>query len=118
MSVQIKKTGFNFAALSSNMRRGIADELNSGAKSAVSLAKQLSPVDTGFMRENISQTEEASPVKLRAVIESAADYSVFVEYGTVNQEAQPFFTPAFESARRQVNNGLRRVLQFGNLRSV
>lgn len=111
MSVTFRKTGFNFAALSRNMRENIAEELNSGAESCVSLAKQLSPVDTGFMRDHISQTETASPDNLKAAIESEADYSVFVEYGTVNMEAQPFFTPAFESARRQVNNGLLRVLR-------
>lgn len=114
----VRKTGFNFQALSTGMRRDIAEELNSGANSCVELAKQLAPVDTGFMRENISQTDQANAENLRAAIESGADYSVFVEYGTVNMEAQPFFTPAFESARRQVNNGLKRVLQFGNLRSV
>jgi HK97 gp10 family phage protein len=111
MSVQIRKTGFNFAALSERVRKNIADELNSGANSCVTLAQQLAPVDTGFMRDNIKQTETASPTELKAVIESEADYSAFVEYGTVNMEAQPFFTPAFESARRQVNNGLLRVLR-------
>lgn len=107
----VRITGFNFAALSERMKRNIAEVLNEGAESAVSLAQQLAPVDTGFMKANISQTAEASPNSLKAAIESGADYSVFVEYGTVNMEAQPFFTPAFESARRQVNNGLLRVLR-------
>ena len=111
MSVQIRKTGFDFAALSERMRRNIADTLNEGADSCVSLAQQLSPVDTGFMRDNIKQTETASASNLKAVMESEADYSAFVEYGTINMEAQPFFTPAFESARRQVNNGLLRALK-------
>lgn len=116
MSVRI--SGFNFPALSERMRRNISEVLNEGAASAVSLGKQLAPVDTGFMRDNVTQTDEASSTSLRSAIESGADYSVFVEYGTVNQDAQPFFTPTFESARRQVNNNLKRVLQFGNLRSV
>lgn len=116
--MSVKVTGFKFDQLSARMRQNIAEELNSGANSAVSLAKQLAPVDTGFMRTNITQTVNASPEKLRAEIESGADYSVFVEYGTVNMAAQPFFTPAFENARHQVNNGLKRVMQFGNLRSV
>jgi HK97 gp10 family phage protein len=109
MSVRI--SGFNFAALSERMRRNIAEVLNEGAESQVSLAKQLAPVDTGYMRDHIAQIEQASSESLRAVMESEADYSAFVEYGTVNMDAQPFFTPAFESARRQVNNSLRRVLQ-------
>jgi HK97 gp10 family phage protein len=109
MSVRV--SGFNFAALSERMRRNIAETLNEGADSAVSLAQQLAPVDTGYMRDNIKQTDQATAEHLRSEITSEADYSVFVEYGTVNMDAQPFFTPAFESARRQVNNGLRRVLQ-------
>lgn len=111
MSVQIRKTGFNFAALSERTRKNIAQELNSGAESCVSIGKQLAPVDTGFMRDNIKQSEQANADNLKSVVESEADYSVFVEYGTVNQDAQPFFTPAFESARRQVNNGLLRALK-------
>lgn len=116
MSVRV--SGFKFAALREGTRKNIAEALNEGADSMISLAKQLAPVDTGAMRDGIAQTEKASESSLRAVMESPADYSVFVEYGTISQDAQPFFTPAFESARRQVNNGLKRVLQFGNLRGV
>jgi HK97 gp10 family phage protein len=109
MSVRVE--GFKFQALQARMRKNIADAVNNAAESCVSLGQQLSPVDTGFMRDNIKQIDTATPEQLRAVVESGADYSVFVEYGTVNQDAQPFFTPAFESARRQLNNELLQVLR-------
>jgi HK97 gp10 family phage protein len=109
MSVRIE--GFKFAALTARMRKNIAGAVNNAADSCVSLGQQLAPVDTGFMRDNIKQTDSASAESLRAVVESGADYSAFVEYGTVNMDAQPFFTPAFESARRQLNNELLRVLR-------
>lgn len=80
----------------------IAAELNSAAQSMEVLAKALAPVDTGYMRDHISQTKQASGSDLTARVESEADYSMFVEYGTVNQSSQPFFTPAFESAKRQL----------------
>ena len=108
---RVVKRGFNFAKLSRTVRENIANELNSGAESAVTIAKQLAPVRTGFMRDNVGPLEDATPENLRTGFESAADYSAFVEYGTVNMESQPFVTPAFESARRQVNNGLLRVLK-------
>lgn len=108
MSVRVE--GFKFAALSARMRKNIADAVNNAAESCVSLGQQLAPVDTGFLREHISQTEEANADKLRAVVESGADYSVHVELGTVIHDPQPFFIPAFESARRQLNNELLRVL--------
>lgn len=109
--MKVSITGFQIEALSERMRRNIAAELNLGAESAVSLGKQLAPVDTGFLRDNIEQTEIATAGNPHAKVESKADYSMFVEYGTVNMEAQPFLTPAFESARRQVNNALLRVLR-------
>lgn len=109
MSVRVE--GFKFAALTAHMRKNIAGAVNNAAESCVSLGQQLAPVDTGYMRDHIAQKEQASPESLRAVVESEADYSAFVEYGTVNMDAQPFFTPAFESARRQLNNELLRVLR-------
>ena len=83
--------------------RGVAVfQLNSAAASVETIASALAPVDTGFMRAHIKQTETATDNSLRAVTESQADYSQFVEYGTVNSEAQPFMTPAFESAKKQL----------------
>ncbi len=101
MSVHINLDGLH--RVQRELPNRIAAELNSAAESMESLAKQLAPVDTGFMRDSIAQTETADGNRLRAVVESPADYSLYVEYGTVNMSAQPFFTPAFESAKRQLN---------------
>jgi HK97 gp10 family phage protein len=111
MNTSYRIEGFKFAALQLRLRKNIAGAVNNAGKSCEEIGQQLSPVASGFMRDNIKQIEEATPDKLRAVVESGADYSVFVEYGTVNQDAQPFFTPAFESARRQLNNELLQVLR-------
>lgn len=106
MSVQIKIFGFDMRGLSQAVREGIVEELNSGAESMVSLAKQLAPVDTGFLRDNIVQTEVATLGHMRVMVESQAPYGQYVEYGTIDSEAQPHMTPAYESARRQVTNGI------------
>lgn len=120
--MSVRSTGFNFHALREGTKRNIAQVLNEGVESGVSLAKQLALVDTGYMQSHIQKLEEATPDNLRASYESEADYSASVEYGSTHWwgdiDAQPFFTPAFESARHQVNNGLKRVLQFGGPRSL
>jgi len=121
MSVVIKKSGFQFAALSRRVRGNIADVLNEGGDSFVSLRKQLAPRDTGWMAEQTRVEEPATPDRLKIVLicDSSNNphrggnneaYDSLVEYGTVNSPAQPSATPAFESARRQVNNDLKRVL--------
>lgn len=109
MSVRVE--GFKFQALSAKVRKNIAGAANNAVDSGVSLAKQLAAVDTGEMRDKVQRTETAIPDNLRAAYEAGADHSAFVEYGTVLMDAQPFFTPAFESARRQFNNELLRVLR-------
>jgi hypothetical protein len=122
MSVTIRKSGFNFAALSRNTRSNIADVLNEGGDSFVSLRKQLAPKDTGWMAEQTHVEETATPDHLRVVMVCDSSnnphrggnneaYDALVEYGTVNSAAQPSATPAFESARRQVNNGLLKALK-------
>ena len=78
--------------------------LNFAAESMQSLAKQLAPVDTGYMRDHIQIVDVATEDSLKSSVLSEADYSLYVEYGTINMEAQPFFTPAFESAKRQLLN--------------
>lgn len=77
-------------------------ELNSAASAMADTARQLAPVDTGYMHDHIFQTKEASEGGLEAIVESQANYSLYVEYGTIHMDSQPFFTPAFESAKRQL----------------
>lgn len=119
MSVTLK---MNIPAFSRHLRESVADVLNEGAESFVSLRKQLAPKDTGWMAERTMQTEFATPSSLsvRVVCDSSNNphrgdrneaYDALVEFGTVNSEAQPSVTPAWESARRQVNNRLLRLLK-------
>lgn len=84
--------------------REAVTRLNLAADTMQSLAKQLAPVDTGYMRDNIEITKLATEQDLSSEVVSQADYSLYVEYGTVNMESQPFFTPAFENAKRQLQH--------------
>lgn len=89
-------------AIRSQLLDRVATELNNAASSMADIARQLAPVDTGYMHDHISQKKEATSTSLEATVESEADYSLYVEFGTVKMDAQPFFTPAFESAKRQL----------------
>jgi HK97 gp10 family phage protein len=83
--------------------RTIVFHLNSAAASVETIARELAPVDTGNLKANIKQTEFATEDSLSVAIESGAEYSLYVEYGTVHSSAQPFLTPAFESGKRQLD---------------
>jgi HK97 gp10 family phage protein len=53
--------------------------------------QQTCPVDTGFLRDNI---EESNSNANAIQVSSRADYSIYVEMGTRYMQAQPFFYPA------------------------
>lgn len=80
---------------------------------AVSLMKQLAPVDTGYMKESIHKVEETNFGGATASkgIKIDAPYWVYVEYGTVHMSAQPFVTPALESVRSSFVMEAERIIK-------
>ncbi|WP_051575115.1 HK97-gp10 family putative phage morphogenesis protein [Sporolactobacillus terrae] len=104
------------------------------AELMVSQAKALAPVDLGNLRSSIDVAY--SNDGLTAVISVGAEYAVYCEYGTGiystsgsgrktpwvywsdklgryvmtrGMRAQPFFTPAFESAAKYFNSAMNKL---------
>jgi len=75
------------------------------------IARQLAAVDTGEMRDKIEITKHPRYGSQIGTLEAKADHSIFIEYGTVNMDAQPFMTPAAEQGRRLFNKRMRAVLK-------
>ncbi len=62
------------------------------ASDIVNLTKQITPVDTGALKQSYG----ADPVSSSHIlVGSDMHYAPYVEYGTVNMGAQPHLTPAF-----------------------
>ena len=81
------------------LREQVAVGINNACQFWVDEAKDLSPVDTGFLKEHIGQTKAANASDLSGEIRSPAPYSAPINYGhrttggsTV--PAQPFWTVA------------------------
>lgn len=64
--------------------------------SMVAIAKALAPEDTGFLKQNIYFTYQASTKTL--TLHSDAPYSLFQEYGTAHHRPHPFLRPALNAA--------------------
>jgi HK97 gp10 family phage protein len=105
------------AKLVSNLGR-IAVQAPQAAKAAllqtaadiVDLTKQLSPVDTGALKQSYG----AVPVDSGTVqIGSDKLYAPYVEYGTSHQAAQPHLTPAFlqseETFKARLSEAIERL---------
>jgi HK97 gp10 family phage protein len=88
------------------LSQAIADALNAAGDAFVNSASAVAPVDTGFLRDNIAVTESSNT---EVVIESQADYSLFVEEGTRNMSAQPFFFQAESAARQEMESAFSNI---------
>lgn len=71
-------------------------------------AKQLAPVDTGYMRNSISSSFTHGG--LVGTVTANAEYALFVEFGTTRQPAQPFMFPSFHQNIQQFINDLQGLL--------
>ena len=76
------------------LREQVANGINDACQMWTDEAKDLAPVDTGFLQAHIGQTKAANATDLSGEVRSLAPYSGFVNYGTSRQTAQPFWTVA------------------------
>jgi len=74
-------------------------------------AKSLAPFRTGFLRDNISvKLVKKKGFLLKGIVRSAAPYSIYQEFGTVNHSAHPFLIPAVTQNKQLIINELGRGL--------
>lgn len=67
--------------------------------------------DTGFLVSNIFL--QIDPDGLGADVESRADYSGYLEFGTSKMEARPYLQPALEANRRNIIRMFARLKSSG-----
>ena len=64
----------------------------------VNNAEANCPVLTGNLKRSIASDQKGT---LEWEITTATGYGAYVELGTTNMAAQPYFAPAYETARKQ-----------------
>lgn len=76
-------------------------------------AKDLAPVDTGWLRRNIRHDAAAPFLEASVTAQTSAeprdDYASYQEFGTSRMRAQPYMRPAFERALKQLVEELRQL---------
>jgi HK97 gp10 family phage protein len=117
VSIEIELEGATEAAsrldsLANSITREIASALQEAANIFVQNAQANAPVDTGFMRDNITITESSDT---SITITSEAGYSGFVEYGTRKMDSQPFFEPAIEQSISEIEQLISDAISPDNI---
>ena len=74
------------------MQRHVHGQLASWAKEVKTLAKQLVPVRTGYLRSSIYAKISGCVAEIGA----EATYALLVEFGTSRMRAQPYLYPSIQ----------------------
>jgi HK97 gp10 family phage protein len=89
------KLKFNAGVFNGAAQRAAEKALLQTAADIVDIAKQLCPVDTGNLQSSLGAVPVSSTV---VQVGTAVEYGKYVEFGTSQQSAQPFLTPAVAQA--------------------
>jgi HK97 gp10 family phage protein len=68
-------------------------------------ASELAPRRTGYLAEHIHAERYGDVVQ----VVSEAPYSIYVEFGTVYMEAQPFLRPAMDEYEREISQAVKQA---------
>jgi len=106
------------------VRNTAVTSINQGAASGVTYEKynprrthtassagQPPATDTGFLVNNIVITMDLADKGLSVNVESRADYSSFLEFGTSKMAARPFMQPALEENKPKINRLAKQMVK-------
>ena len=94
--------------LLSKLESDVSGVVRATAERAEANAKQHAPIESGELKAKITAVRINN---LTYALESNAEHSSYVEYGTVHQRAEPFFTPAIVRAKRFFEDSLRSIFK-------
>ena len=66
----------------------------------IKVMKSIVPVDSGTLRDSIGYNKVTAGYEVKA----EADYASDVEFGTINQQASPFFYSSIDATKRKLKD--------------
>jgi HK97 gp10 family phage protein len=90
-----------FAKTREQIVNAVTKSIGEAAEAIRDEARRNVPVDTGRLRDNIVAKVDEKQAKV-GVFDRDSYYAMFVEFGTSDQQAQPFLGPAAELERSRL----------------
>ena len=90
----------------------VIDAVKVSAELVTSQAKRFVPVDTGRLRNAITQSKvEKKGNIIESIVSANTDYASNVEFGTQKQKAQPYMRPARDTQQSAIIDLLSRSVE-------
>ncbi|MEY9198677.1 HK97 gp10 family phage protein [Sinorhizobium fredii] len=112
------------AAMPKRVELAARKAMEKGADELVEMMKRLVPVDQGDLRASIAWKWGNAPKGATVLAQSEPDArglkitvyatdhkSRWIEFGTVNMRAQPFFFPSWRSLRKRIQSRIKRDMR-------
>lgn len=100
------------ARLPARMRTEVKAALETSADELVEFQKRLVPVESGALRDSIVKRDGRHELSVEVSAgNNDAFYAPFVEFGTVDTPASPFFFPPYRALRRRIRGRTSRAVR-------
>lgn len=76
-------------------------------------AKLITPVDTGKLRGSLEADINRNDTSISTEIGTDVEYADVVEFGAINQRAQPYLIPSFDRNVRKLESSINNILKGG-----
>lgn len=93
---QIRAHAGKLRAAPGNLRPLIVAATMKATLDTASGARELTPVDTGYLRASITTENGVDGATIYGQVEAGANYAAYVEHGTSRMAPQPYMSPATE----------------------
>jgi HK97 gp10 family phage protein len=91
--------------VSARIKAKLATKAHEAAQILVAEAKAEAPVDSGELRDSIREEPSSNPEKTKVVVD--APHAFWVEFGTRDRPADPFFRRAIYGAMTKMGSAFR-----------
>lgn len=110
--VNLDRLKARIAAMAPAARAEIRKALETGGEEWVRMARQMTPVDQGDLRDSRRHAPGPHEMSEKLVSGDArAFYAAMVEFGTVRTPAQPSHVPAYRLLRKRIKGRLKRAVK-------
>lgn len=109
------------AALPDALKAEVAEQLEKSARELAVQIRDAAPVDDGVLRDSVGSRDISTPGRLAQMVHAGdgeAFYARFVEFGTPETTAQPFFFPVYRANKKRIRAAVGRAIGRGARKAV
>jgi HK97 gp10 family phage protein len=109
----VKAINRDLKELGEGIHKTLIKSMGRVVKRVSSHAKAFAPVDTGYLKRNITPSVIVKGLGVRGIVEAKnTPYAIYVEFGSQGRSPNKFFTRALDGNRVYIEETLKRAVNL------